>query len=54
MSSKALKEAMEQLNKRVPLRVPVLLIGERGTGKTTLANSCMRPVSGQLCPASHL
>lgn len=38
VKSSALKDAMEKLRKWAPLRVPVLLIGERGTGKTTLAN----------------
>lgn len=36
--SPALREALTQLFRWAPLRVPVLLLGERGTGKTTLAN----------------
>lgn len=36
--STALREALSTLGEWAPLRVPVLLIGERGTGKTTLAN----------------
>ncbi|TFY93776.1 sigma-54-dependent Fis family transcriptional regulator [Pseudomonas nabeulensis] len=36
--SPALQEAMKLLQRWAPLRVPVLLLGERGTGKTTLAN----------------
>ncbi|WP_417783836.1 sigma-54-dependent transcriptional regulator [Terasakiella pusilla] len=38
VKSQALKEALETLRKWAPLRTPVLLLGERGTGKTTLAN----------------
>ncbi len=37
--SPALREALSKLEEWAPLRVPVLLVGERGTGKTTLANS---------------
>ncbi|MFQ2513241.1 sigma-54-dependent transcriptional regulator [Aeromonas caviae] len=36
--SPALRKALTQLKRWAPLRVPVLLLGERGTGKTTLAN----------------
>ncbi|SEI17560.1 DNA-binding transcriptional response regulator, NtrC family, contains REC, AAA-type ATPase, and a Fis-type DNA-binding domains [Pseudomonas asplenii] len=36
--SPALCETIKQLKRWAPLRVPVLLLGERGTGKTTLAN----------------
>lgn len=36
--SAALRDALAQLEEWAPLRVPVLLVGERGTGKTTLAN----------------
>lgn len=36
--SGALREALSRLEEWAPLRVPVLLTGERGTGKTTLAN----------------
>jgi DNA-binding NtrC family response regulator len=36
--SPALREALSKLGEWAPLRVPVLLVGERGTGKTTLAN----------------
>ncbi len=36
--SQALLETLEQLEEWAPLFVPVLLLGERGTGKTTLAN----------------
>lgn len=36
--SPALRDALTQLKRWAPLRVPVLLLGERGTGKTTLAN----------------
>lgn len=36
--SPALREALSKLEQWAPLRVPVLLVGERGTGKTTLAN----------------
>jgi DNA-binding NtrC family response regulator len=35
--SPALRRALEQLKEWAPLRVPVLLVGERGTGKTSLA-----------------
>ena len=35
--SPALRQTLEKLERYGPLRVPVLLIGERGTGKTTLA-----------------
>lgn len=35
--SPALRRVMEAIDRYAPLRVPVLLIGERGTGKTTLA-----------------
>ena len=38
IKSPALRNAFEQLKLWAPLRVPVLLLGERGTGKTTLAN----------------
>ncbi|MCE1184051.1 MAG: sigma 54-interacting transcriptional regulator [Rhodocyclales bacterium] len=38
IKSPALREALRRLTEWAPLRVPVLLIGERGTGKTTLAN----------------
>jgi DNA-binding NtrC family response regulator len=36
--SPALRKALSKLEEWAPLRVPVLLVGERGTGKTTLAN----------------
>jgi len=36
--SPRLYEALKKLEEWAPLRVPVLLVGERGTGKTTLAN----------------
>lgn len=36
--SPALREALTRLKEWAPLRVPVLLTGERGTGKTSLAN----------------
>lgn len=38
VKSSGLKEALAKLQEWAPLRVPVLLVGERGTGKTTLAN----------------
>lgn len=38
VKSPTLREALQKLTEWAPLRVPVLLIGERGTGKTTLAN----------------
>lgn len=38
VKSPALRTALEKLEEWAPLRVPVLLVGERGTGKTTLAN----------------
>lgn len=38
VKSPALRNALEQLQLWAPLRVPVLMLGERGTGKTTLAN----------------
>lgn len=38
VKSAALREALSTLEEWAPLRVPVLLVGERGTGKTTLAN----------------
>ncbi|WP_175617098.1 sigma-54-dependent transcriptional regulator [Insolitispirillum peregrinum] len=38
IQSQALKSTLEKLRKWAPLRVPVLLLGERGSGKTTLAN----------------
>lgn len=38
VKSPALRNALEQLQLWAPLRVPVLLLGERGTGKSTLAN----------------
>lgn len=38
VKSPALRDALKKLTEWAPLRVPVLLIGERGTGKTTLAN----------------
>lgn len=36
--SKAMRDVVQTLRDWAPLRVPVLLLGERGTGKTTLAN----------------
>ncbi|MDC0715226.1 sigma 54-interacting transcriptional regulator [Stigmatella sp. ncwal1] len=36
--SRPLREALEQLTRWAPLLAPVLLHGERGTGKTTMAN----------------
>lgn len=39
VESPALVHALEQLAEWAPLRVPVLLVGERGTGKTTMANA---------------
>lgn len=44
VKSRALKDTLETLRKWAPLRIPVLLLGERGTGKTTLAN-CLRAMS---------
>ncbi|WP_026007768.1 sigma 54-interacting transcriptional regulator [Pseudomonas asplenii] len=41
--SPALCETIKQLKRWAPLRVPVLLLGERGTGKTTLANRFAGP-----------
>lgn len=38
VKSRALREALSKIREWAPLHVPVLLIGERGTGKTTLAN----------------
>jgi DNA-binding NtrC family response regulator len=38
VKSLALRDALSKLHEWAPLRVPVLLVGERGTGKTTLAN----------------
>lgn len=38
VKSHALRDALSKLQEWAPLRVPVLLVGERGTGKTTLAN----------------
>lgn len=38
VKSPALRDALSKLQEWAPLRVPVLLVGERGTGKTTLAN----------------
>ncbi len=38
IQSPALLEVMEKLARWAPLRVPVLFLGERGVGKTTLAN----------------
>lgn len=38
VKSPTLREALAKLQEWAPLRVPVLLVGERGTGKTTLAN----------------
>lgn len=38
VKSPALQSALKKLEKWAPLRAPVLLLGERGTGKTTLAN----------------
>ena len=38
VKSPALREALAKLEEWAPLRVPVLLVGERGTGKTTMAN----------------
>lgn len=39
VESPALVRAFDQLAEWAPLRVPVLLVGERGTGKTTMANA---------------
>lgn len=36
--SPALRAALAAVERFAPLRVPVLILGERGTGKTTLAN----------------
>ena len=36
--SEGLRRAMAEIDRWAPLRVPVLMVGERGTGKTTLAN----------------
>ena len=36
--SRGLREAMSKLERWAPARVPVLMVGERGTGKTTLAS----------------
>lgn len=38
LRSPAMREALATLERWAPLRVPVLLAGERGVGKTTLAN----------------
>jgi DNA-binding NtrC family response regulator len=38
VQSPALREVFKQLERWAPLRAPVLLLGERGTGKTTLAH----------------
>ncbi len=38
IQSPAMREVFKQLERWAPLRAPVLLIGERGTGKTTLAH----------------
>lgn len=38
IQSPALREVFKQLERWAPLRAPVLLLGERGTGKTTLAH----------------
>lgn len=38
VKSQLLREALQKLSRWAPLRVPVLLLGERGTGKTTMAN----------------
>lgn len=38
IKSPALREVFRQLERWAPLRAPVLLLGERGTGKTTLAH----------------
>lgn len=38
VQSPRLQTALRQLREWAPLRVPVLLIGERGTGKTTMAH----------------
>lgn len=38
VKSPAMREALSKLEMWAPLRIPVLLVGERGTGKTTLAN----------------
>lgn len=38
VKSSALKKLLQELEDIAPLHVPVLLLGERGTGKTTLAN----------------
>lgn len=38
VKSPALKAALNRLAEWAPVRAPVLLLGERGTGKTTLAN----------------
>jgi DNA-binding NtrC family response regulator len=38
VASPALRDVFAKLSEWAPLRVPVLLLGERGTGKTTFAN----------------
>lgn len=38
LQSTAMKKVLDDIDTWAPLRVPVLLLGERGTGKTTLAN----------------
>ncbi len=38
VASPALREVFSKLAEWAPLRVPILLLGERGTGKTTFAN----------------
>ena len=38
LRSRPLREALQRLQQWAPLRVPVLLVGERGTGKTTMAH----------------
>ncbi len=38
LRSAAMREALETLGRWAPVHAPVLLVGERGTGKTTLAN----------------
>lgn len=38
VQSPTLREVFKQLERWAPLRAPVLLLGERGTGKTTLAH----------------
>ena len=38
IKSQVLKKTIDKIQLWAPLRVPVLIIGERGTGKTTIAN----------------